>query len=193
MDPEAGVLRDDWLTPMEFSQETAAVPIPSTERTYKISLGGEYAAIVDETDYFKYKDIHWFPLTSRSGHTYATAYFNGRRTHLHRLVATGNPLDLVDHIDGDTMNCRRSNLRRCTRAENSRNTAKTGSETSSRFKGVSRFRDRWRAQICFEGANRSLGIFNDELDAARAYDQRASALFGQYARLNLPDNTPRGA
>jgi len=60
---------------------------------------------------------------------------------------------------------------------------------SSRFKGVgySKEHRKWRARIWFESQRIWLGYFADEIEAARAYDRKAVELFGEFARLNLPE------
>ena len=95
---------------------------------------------------------------------------------------------VVDHIDGNSLNNRRSNLRICTPRQNTANRAKTRNGTS-RFKGVHFCtRDRkWRAQIGVDGARRFIGDFDDEVEAARAYDRKAAELFGEFAYLNFPE------
>ncbi len=90
----------------------------------------------------------------------------------------------IDHIDGDPSNNCVENLRLCTHAENMRN---QGSRCgSSRFKGVSLIPSsgRWRATISFKGKSLHIGTFADEIEASRAYDEKATALFGEFARRN---------
>jgi hypothetical protein len=55
----------------------------------------------------------------------------------------------------------------------------------SRYKGVSRNREKWQARIKVDGKQSHLGIFTDEEDAARAYDAAARELFGEFAYLNF--------
>jgi hypothetical protein len=78
-----------------------------------------------------------------------------------------------------------------TRQENLRNAAKRRG-TSSRFKGVSHRKDRdiWSAGIGISGEHKSLGCYDDEVEAARAYDRAAVEYFGEFARLNFPDEWP---
>lgn len=106
---------------------------------------------------------------------------------LHRLISSAGRGQLVDHIDGDGLNNRRSNLRLVTAAENSRNRRKaSGIIQSSRYKGVLRSGRKWLAGITCDGQRFNLGSFTDEREAARAYDAKALAIFGDFARLNFP-------
>lgn len=110
---------------------------------------------------------------------------------VHRLVAqhfVPNPDELpyVDHIDMNPVNNHVSNLRWCTNSQNMRNTRPLANSTS-RFKGVcwDKSRSKWRAQIKIDGKHRNLGQFENEEDAARAYDTAARELHGEFARLNF--------
>ena len=127
----------------------------------------------------------------RAGRTwYAATNIDGHRLYLHRfLMQPGDRME-VDHINGDGLDNRRSNLRVCTHAENLRN-QRTQLGGSSRFRGVTWYtrRQRWHAQIKVEGKHKSLGYYRAEEDAARAYDAGALRLHGEFARLNFPTHS----
>jgi hypothetical protein len=95
----------------------------------------------------------------------------------------------VDHQDGDGLNNRRSNLRICTHQNNSRN-MRRHRDSASRFKGVSWWKTRqiWRAYIVVDNKQKGLGYYNNDTDAARAYDAAAKKLFGEFANLNFHDD-----
>lgn len=104
---------------------------------------------------------------------------------MHRLL-TGCPEGLVvDHINGDSLDNRRSNLRICTQRQNRWNRAKR-MRAQSKFKGVwfDKDRDLWIAQIGHDSDRLRLGAFEREEDAARQYDRAARLLFGAFARTN---------
>ena len=93
----------------------------------------------------------------------------------------------VDHINGDRLDNRRFNLRLCTNQQNQMNkTKRVGS--SSRFKGVyfQKTSRKWVAAIQKDRKLKHIGLFSDELDAARAYDAAAKEAFGEFAWLNFP-------
>ena len=110
---------------------------------------------------------------------------------IHRLVANAFILNLtdlpcVDHKDRNCLNNHLSNLRWCTRKENNQNRSKNKNGTSI-YKGVSfeKTNNKWRAQIKHNGQRIHLGYFTNESDAGKAYDRKASELFGVFAKLNF--------
>jgi hypothetical protein len=104
------------------------------------------------------------------------------------LKWTPRPGFVVDHINGDPLDNRKSNLRVCTQAENLRNRRKRAKPTSSKFKGVSRHtisrQKPWLAKIKSDGKTIYLGTFETEEQAAEAYDRAALERFGTFAHLN---------
>ena len=92
----------------------------------------------------------------------------------------------VDHINGNKLDNRKSNLRICTHAENLRNLKKAKNNTSG-FKGVSWYSKskKWRAVITFGGKYHHLGLFVKKQDAIDAYNQKAKEYFGQFAYVTL--------
>lgn len=153
----------------------------------KVWLGGKAGkgkfAWVDDQDYDLVKDYHWHIKPGRDCE-YAKTSTN---LLMHRLIlgVTDSKTD-VDHIDHDGLNNRRSNIRVCTRAQNRMNSF-PNVNSSSHYKGVSWSKDRskWRAQIKFNGKITHIGLFDYEMDAARAYDEVAKKYFGDYARPNF--------
>jgi hypothetical protein len=92
----------------------------------------------------------------------------------------------VDHVNLDTLDHRRVNLRLCTCRENHFNRRKYGNGSSG-YKGVSWYRPyrKWRVYATKDGRTHHLGYFDTKADAARAYDAKARELFGEFARCNF--------
>lgn len=156
----------------------------------EIRLTRNKVALVDDVDYERISKFRWYADRGPSGNWYARAWEPGmkprKRLHMHRLVMLAPRQLDVDHVNNDGLDNRRSNLRTCTRKENTRNQRAKG---GNRYKGVnyvSRL-GKWRAQISTEkGTKKYLGVFEYLEDAARAYDIAARALFGNFAKINFP-------
>jgi hypothetical protein len=155
----------------------------------EIQLTRGMVAMVDDEDYEMLSHWRWY-FNSRG---YAQACNGGDRYHrrltsMHRVVALPDPTQEVDHINGDKLDNRRSNLRPCSRSENQRNNQ--SHVGTSRFKGVSwqSSKRKWKAQIDAKDRYKGgyIGNFDDEVSAALAYDAAARECFGVFARLNFP-------
>lgn len=156
-----------------------------------IELSQEKKAVIDVKDWEKLKKYTWY--VTRSGKKgnyrwYASAWIKGKTIRLHRLLFNIIGNKEVDHKNGDTLDNRRENVRVCTRQENCQNRKKLNKLCSSVYKGVTwnKRLKKWYAQIRAPDKDRqhSLGYFNSEVDAAKAYNKEAMCLFGNYARLN---------
>jgi hypothetical protein len=157
-----------------------------------VPLGGKkYPGMttrIDDSDWNAVTAHSWCPgfTGGPNGKFYPVSRISGRYVRLHTFL-TGWPR--VDHRDGDTLNNQRYNLREATSAQNSANCRKQARPTSSRFKGVS-YQRGWRAYITADGERSSLGDgYPTEEDAARAYDLAAIGAFGEFARLNFPEES----
>lgn len=109
---------------------------------------------------------------------------------LHREIMSAPAGVDVDHINGDPSDNRRANLRLATRSQNRVNTGPQSNNTSG-YNGVSwHTRDqKWHAAISRVSPRgmHFLGSYASREEAARAYDAAAIELYGEFARLNFPD------
>lgn len=94
----------------------------------------------------------------------------------------------IDHKNGNGLDNRFANLRIVDHQQNNQNQQLRGGSKSSQFKGVSWNKQckKWQSYATIDGRRRHLGLFVLEEDAAKAYDQAASYVFGEYACLNFP-------
>jgi hypothetical protein len=96
----------------------------------------------------------------------------------------------TDHINGDTLDNRRCNLRVCSHQQNISNRKKQRNPTTSQYKGVhlDKARGKWHAKLRSHGRMVHIGYFTSEEDAAQAYNEAARKHFGEFARLNVIEN-----
>ena len=159
--------------------------------------------LVDDED-FEWLNIFKWRIMNRKNGGYAVT--KGSYAAIKGSLATNNPIKKtilmhrvitncsqgmdVDHINHDTLDNQRHNLRICTHAENMQN-QKVQSNRTNQFKGVCCLEknNKWVAAICLKGKRMHLGCFGDEKDAAKAYDKKAKELFGEFACLNFPDQS----
>lgn len=142
-----------------------------------ILLTQSKSSFIDNDDYELLNSYKW----SFNG-LYAVRKFNGKTWYMHWDVI-GKPQKgfEVDHINGNKLDNRRSNLRICRRNENSRNKTKQKNNTSG-YKGVSwnRRDKKWVAYISINGKHIFLGSFNLAVDACNAYEKVAKELHGDF-------------
>jgi hypothetical protein len=146
----------------------------------RLSNGG--IALIDDDDAAVVAHFKW-RLKQCNGCAYVVRSV-GRNGHayLHRELCGDRPGLVVDHINGDTLDNRRSNLRHVTRQGNVWNRRAT---SVCGLKGVTLHKrtGRWQAAI----SRTYIGLFATAEAAARAYDAAARERFGEVARLNFPD------
>lgn len=153
-------------------------------REIKIS-DGSYV-LIDEDDYERVGKWKW----SANGNGYAVrneryAPKKYRKQYLHRFIIGAKKGQIVDHINGNTLDNRKSNLRICDLKGNARNSRGKGGRYS-KYKGVTldKVSRKWVAQIGVDGKNINLGQFETELEAAKTYNEAALKLHGDFAYIN---------
>ena len=160
--------------------------------TKAIAMTNGMLVLVDDEDYEKLAGRVWSHVTN-GFNSYAGTKWDGRTILMHRAILNAPKGIEVDHINGDGLDNRRSNLRLATSAQNKANRRK---RDHKRYKGTIRYHDArchtqkkvWVARICANGKHISLGYYETEEEAARAYDAAALKHFGEYAQLNFPSN-----
>lgn len=154
-----------------------------------IDLTKGYVALVDVADAQSLSTYCWCAAPDkRTVYAARRARVDGRgRTlRMHQALLPPQPGLQIDHINGCGLDNRRANLRYCTNAQNQWAQHRVRRNAASKFKGVQKQPVGWRASIRKNGELHVLGSFDDEADAARAYDEAAKEMFGQFARVNFP-------
>jgi len=148
-------------------------------------------ALIDDDDFEMISKHEWYALRNpKTKSFYAVTSIrkpDGKQTALlmHRLIMGAQPGEEVDHIHHLTLDNRKSELRRCTVAQNQHNAGKREDNTSG-FKGVSWHKEcqKWRADIKLNGKKKHLGLFIAPEAAHQAYCKAALELHGDFARLS---------
>jgi hypothetical protein len=121
-------------------------------------------ALVDDDNYYALMKHIW--SLDKSGYAY------NRYVLMHRMIMNCSNLDgtVIDHINLNKLDNRKSNLRFSTASFNVRNRAKKDN-CSSKYIGVywRKNRNKWGAYITVDGVRKSLGCYENEEDAAEAY------------------------
>jgi len=159
----------------------------------RIQLTRGLTTIVDDIDYERAKRFKWLAMKKvrKCGTTFYAARefrtFGERFTVLLHTFILGEPENgyVIDHINGNSLDNRRLNLRYCTIGQNLMNSRKRINCTS-KYKGVhwDSNSKKFKAQIQINGKRTHIGLFNKEIDAANAYDKYAEKYYGEYAKTN---------
>jgi hypothetical protein len=150
-------------------------------KTILTKLGAEI--LIDDEDFDVYSKYTWY--LDKDG--YPKAYLGGGRTAaksgvLHRLILGLSKGEFGDHINGIRTDCRRSNLRKVTRAQNNRN-VRMHKDNKSGYKGVHVVKDKFVAKIMVDGKTIHLGSFDNGKDANEAYKAASQKYHGEYGNF----------
>ena len=139
-------------------------------------------ALVDDIDYKHLIKWKWH-RTPKAIHSYSKKGVVWEHISMHRMIMKP-PIEMqVDHINRDTLDNRRCNLRICTHQENLFN---QGPYSNKQYKGVCKRKDynKWRSRIRINKKLINLGDYNTPIEAAKAYNCAARILFGEFAYQN---------
>jgi len=151
---------------------------------------GKFATVDD--DLFDFLS-QWKWHFSNTGYATRAQYigmFNGKCKNkvilMHRLIANPPKGVQIDHISGDKLDNRLSNLRECNHSQNQMNSSQSRNGSRSKYKGIAwhKTRKKWLCQFNKNKKCYFVGWFNEEIDAALAYNFAIVEHFGEFARFN---------
>lgn len=149
----------------------------------EIILTKGFVAIVDDEDFEFLNEFKW---TYNIG--YACTHKKGQKNYIymHRLIMNAKKGFVVDHINHNSIDNRKENLRVCTHKDNIRNSKSTKNSTS-KYLGVSwaNRERRWRSVITVDSKQKYLGVYKTEEAASLAYNEASIKYFGEFANLNI--------
>jgi hypothetical protein len=151
----------------------------------EIQLTQGKVALVDDEDFERLDKFKWHYNAKGDARRNGPRGKGKREVILMHRIILDAPRGLeVDHINRDTLDNRKCNLRLCNRVENCRNKTKQ-SNNKSGYKGVSWHTDgKWQVQICISGQRLHLGRYDCKHEAARIYNKAAIEYHGEFACLN---------
>jgi len=156
-------------------------------------LSQEKFALVDDWDYEELSQYKWHSQKIKNKF-YACRRGSERlmqresRILMHRQIMCASPDVIIDHIDGDTLNNCRENLRRCNASQNCCN-RKMNKNNTTGLRGVywNKKLNKWNASITKNKHLIHIGYFETKEEAGRARDKKAKELHGNFAVLNYPE------
>jgi hypothetical protein len=159
----------------------------------RIDLGEGEWAIVDWDVYYRISKYKWHAMGKR-GLFYAVRKVKISPTEIttrsmHREIMNAPDDLLVDHQNRNKLDNRIANLRLATHSENMWNRRRNKTKASSKYIGVSfnKRSKRWCCRIGNDGNSIWLGTFDNEMEAARAYDEAARKYHREFAQLNFSE------
>ena len=150
-----------------------------------IKLTKGKSTVVDDIDYEYLSQRKWQYNLTQDKNEYAFTQIKGKTTYMHRIIMNAQKGQYIDHVNGNSLDNCRINLRLTNNQLNQAN-SKIGKNNTSGYKGVTwnKKLNKWQAQLMFNWKHIHLGLFSNKIDAAKAYNKRARELFREYARLN---------
>ncbi len=151
----------------------------------EIVLSQGKVALIDDGDFKRVNQFKWSVGKQNRGWCAVRKVQRDNKSvkfFMHRFILDAPKGLDVDHINGNTLDNRRVNIRICTRRQNQQNQLSV--HGLSKYKGVCWHHERWVARITVNNVRIHLGCFFLEEEAARVYDKAALEYFTEYAQTN---------
>jgi hypothetical protein len=166
------------------------MPLDGEPKMIEIPLTQNQVALIDDEDFELVSQYKWYAgWDSHTKSYYACTKIKketGGHTllQMHRLIMNAKKGEQVDHINHNTIDNRKANLRSCTHSENQHNQGKYSNNTSG-YKGVHPHKSsgKWQAQIKLNGKTIHLGTFLTKEEAYKAYCKASLELHGEFSKV----------
>ena len=135
--------------------------------------------ILDADDFDTYKDSKTHINRYSNGDKYLKIKHDGKWEAFHRVIMSAQSGQIVDHVNNDTMDNRKSNLRFATKQQNAFN-HKVFVNNTSGISGVNKRNNKWNAEIMHSYRHYSLGCFDTKDEAITARKQAEAKYFGEF-------------
>lgn len=152
-------------------------------------------ALIDDEDFDKVSKFKWtyqkaytgvdknceYAFTSTGG-----PHITRKRIYLHRYIIGAPKGKMVDHINGNGLDCRKDNIRLATNSQNQANSKTRTNKMYSNLKGVSFYKkcNKWMSTITVKGKRMYLGVFTTDKEAHEAYKKAAIKHFGEFSFIS---------
>lgn len=152
--------------------------------TIKLFKPSGKMTVVDLRGWFEIQKWSWWALTAGGYVLVGTSKKDGGiRKYLHRILMNADSRRLVDHINRIRHDNRLANLRLVDRVQNATNSINRRNRLG--FRGIKKLNGKYQARINARGLCYCLGVYNTPEEAAKAYDEKAKEIHGDFAVLNF--------
>lgn len=155
----------------------------------EINITGGLKVLVDIEDYEKLSKYSWHRTRAHNkdkcGNTlyYSSAKIDGKIVLMHRFIMGAKSEQIIDHINKNSLDNRKANLRFVTHSENCHN-IRNKKNSFSNYRGVYRHHNKFIAKLKINKKQCYLGLFDTQELAAEACNKKLKEVYGGYAQLN---------